>query len=1205
MSINRIRATSARAALDDGRDSRAMLSFRCAALFMVTAAVWLTGVIPAHAATLSPFRSLYAFPDNPAAMSGPAAVVVAPDGDVMYADAGTTGDNSGGGYHRIRVISPTGVLKASWGSKGSGQGKFRAPQALAVGPDNRVYVADTYNNRVQVFNRDGTFVRAWGTVGSGNGQLKEPRGIAVDKDGKVYVADSGNSRVQVFSATGGFLESWGSVVTAQIPTTFDTPVGIAVDANLRVYVTDLNKFSVKQFSAGPVRTLLTTWGWTTGGSPNTSRYSFPRAITLSPDGTNLIIADTGNCRIERCSLAGASLETTGGIPASSAVGRFDQPRGAAMAADGTLVVADTRNGRIQRSCVATGWATPWRMPWSTPSSIPGLLSAPEAVASDPTSGAIYVADSANSRVLRYAADGSYVGVFAPAGSGIGQVTNPKGLLVLDDGTVVVADTGNNRIQVFTAEGAYIRSIGVGVLNGPRAMVKSEIGAFFVADTGNSRVARFDWLTGTYVAQVGTPGSGAGQLNAPQGVALFGTNVLWIADTGNNRVQKYNVGGVVASPQSLSGLVGGPANDGLSRPSAVLVEGSDVVVADSNKNRLLRCDSQANWLEEFEGVDANAGALDAPVAIASAPGGRTLVLERDGCQVQVLVRDDAPPTTTTLGVPTERVQSATISLVATDSPAGVISTYLRLDGGATQTVSAPVTVSTEGTHTIDYWSVDRVGNIEPAHRETFAIDLTPPSGSFSFANGSTVTSDTVVSVESAVIGAVEMRVGVAFQTGEWGAYAETTQAILPSLDDTYTVRVDYRDIAGNILPTTREIMLDRTGPAIVGLLSSTHPTADPVWGPISASWGVGTDVTGIAGYSAVVDTNPAGIAPLVVSSTVTSATFVSPVTEGTWYMHVRAVDGVGNWGPIYTISGETLADTEAPATTSSGVPAVTVNSTVTISLEATDAISGVAGVRYRFAPNTTWVPFEAPIQVTDEGTHTLQYQAYDRAGQLEVMQERTFTIDLTGPTVTGLRFTPGVASVLASWGNAPDVAGVAGFAVSVDQSATGDPGFVLQTDPSVEFQPVGTGWYVHVRALDIAGNWGAVTERRYDRIQTSLSRPAAVRRIRTHRQVVLAVSGLVAGDASGSESSIVPTGSVSIVVERYAQGTWSQVCQSTAQLEPTGSLDDMTATYVGRAAFWPLSPRSGVQEVLRVRVFYNGNRDYLAAISQRARVSTLR
>ena len=85
-----------------------------------------------------------------------------------------------------------------WGKQGTGNGEFKYPSFLSVGPDGSVYIADYSNHRVQVFRSDGTFVRVWGSQGNGNGQFSNPYGIACGPDGSVYVADCNNHRVQVF-----------------------------------------------------------------------------------------------------------------------------------------------------------------------------------------------------------------------------------------------------------------------------------------------------------------------------------------------------------------------------------------------------------------------------------------------------------------------------------------------------------------------------------------------------------------------------------------------------------------------------------------------------------------------------------------------------------------------------------------------------------------------------------------------------------------------------------------------------------------------------------------------------------------------------------------------------------------------------------------------------------------------------------------------
>lgn len=57
----------------------------------------------------------------------------------------------------------------------------------------------------------------------------------------------------------------------------------------------------------------------------------------------------------------------------------------------------------------------------------------------------------------------------------------------------------------------------------------------------------------------------------------------------------------------------------------------------------------------------------------------------------------------------------------------------------------------------------------------------------------------------------------------------------------------------------------------------------------------TDTTGIAGYSYVLDQEPA-TEPPAESMGDTAAKSFEKLTTGLWFLHVRAVDGAGNWGP---------------------------------------------------------------------------------------------------------------------------------------------------------------------------------------------------------------------------------------------------------------------------------------------------------------------
>ena len=77
--------------------------------------------------------------------------------------------------------------------------------------------------------------------------------------------------------------------------------------------------------------------------------------------------------------------------------------------------------------------------------------------------------------------------------------------------------------------------------------------------------------------------------------------------------------------------------------------------------------------------------------------------------------------------TTYVSEATIALTATDNSggSGVAHTYYVLDGAA-QVEGTSASITTTGTHTLEFWSVDVAGNIEPRNSATFDVtDATTP------------------------------------------------------------------------------------------------------------------------------------------------------------------------------------------------------------------------------------------------------------------------------------------------------------------------------------------------------------------------------------------------------------------------------------------------------------------------------------------------
>jgi DNA-binding beta-propeller fold protein YncE len=152
---------------------------------------------------------------------------------VFDANGGFLGGWSGRGEGKFQLKDPCGVaisgddvyvadtwngriarfsLSGEW--EGKAQSDFYGPRGVAVGPDGRVWIADTGNGRIVACNRDLTSPKFFGKSGNGAAELSSPVGIAAAPSGLIYVADTGNRRIQVLDGDGRFRRSipfrgWG------------------------------------------------------------------------------------------------------------------------------------------------------------------------------------------------------------------------------------------------------------------------------------------------------------------------------------------------------------------------------------------------------------------------------------------------------------------------------------------------------------------------------------------------------------------------------------------------------------------------------------------------------------------------------------------------------------------------------------------------------------------------------------------------------------------------------------------------------------------------------------------------------------------------------------------------------------------------------------------------------------------------------------
>ncbi|HSK47351.1 MAG TPA: hypothetical protein VLA05_05010 [Coriobacteriia bacterium] len=98
--------------------------------------------------------------------------------------------------------------------------------------------------------------------------------------------------------------------------------------------------------------------------------------------------------------------------------------------------------------------------------------------------------------------------------------------------------------------------------------------------------------------------------------------------------------------------------------------------------------------------------------------------------------DTTAPVTTSNAAASYVSMAAIALSATDAGSGVAATYYKLDGGA-QVAGTAVVTSALGSHTLQFWSVDKAGNIEAAKTANFTVTAPVPEPPSSGLTTSTV------------------------------------------------------------------------------------------------------------------------------------------------------------------------------------------------------------------------------------------------------------------------------------------------------------------------------------------------------------------------------------------------------------------------------------------------------------------------------------
>lgn len=309
-----------------------------------------------------------------ALLNSPVSIASAPDGSLYLSDNGN---------NRVRRIAPDGTLGTV---AGTGAGSFggdggpaasallNKPGGIAAGPDGSLYIADTFNHRIRKVSPAG----AIGTV-AGNGtptfagdggaatsaSLFYPAAVAVAQDGSLYIADAYNHRIRrvgtggtIGTVAGNGSTAFGGDGGAATSASLYQPSGVAFGADGSLYIADYGHHRIRKVSpAGLISTVAGTGtpGYSgDGGAATSAQLNAPVGLAVAANGS-VLIADSGNNRIRRVgtdglisTVAGNGQTGPGGDGGAASSARVSAPWGVVEGADGNVYAAEYGGQRIRR-----------------------------------------------------------------------------------------------------------------------------------------------------------------------------------------------------------------------------------------------------------------------------------------------------------------------------------------------------------------------------------------------------------------------------------------------------------------------------------------------------------------------------------------------------------------------------------------------------------------------------------------------------------------------------------------------------------------------------------------------------------------------------------------------------------------------------------------------------------------------------------------
>lgn len=232
----------------------------------------------------------------------PSAIAFNSRGELIVADTGSHTIKSVTSDGHVTTIA--GIENESGDTDGAAANSlFNGPIGIAVGADDRIFVADTYNDRIRVI-KDGNVSTLAGSIrGFADGpgiqaRFDTPLGLAVVGD-ELLVADSANGRIRLIGPDGNTttLAGDGSGKLRNGPLASSSclfPTALAVGPGPQIFIADGNSIRVIGRRVFPnVETISAEQRGLVDGEPGSSRFNRPSGLAVTQNG-DLLVADSDN-----------------------------------------------------------------------------------------------------------------------------------------------------------------------------------------------------------------------------------------------------------------------------------------------------------------------------------------------------------------------------------------------------------------------------------------------------------------------------------------------------------------------------------------------------------------------------------------------------------------------------------------------------------------------------------------------------------------------------------------------------------------------------------------------------------------------------------------------------------------------------------------------------------------------------------------------